>query len=63
MKQYLISTTPEGGKPMRRKLVDAATLEQAITLFVARMRADGLDHIRPEHVVVLNPDGQPSYDD
>lgn len=58
MRQYLLSTTPESGKPMRRKLVDAATFDQAITLFVARMRADGLDHIGPEHVEVLNPDGE-----
>lgn len=63
MKQYLLSTTPESGKPMRRKFVDAATLEQAITLFVARMRADGLDHVSPENVEVLNPDGHPSYED
>lgn len=58
MKQYLLSTTPKSGKPMRRKLVDAATLEQAITLFVARMRADGLDHIGPDDVECLDPDGE-----
>lgn len=58
MKQYLLATVPESGVPRRRKIVDAANLEQAITLFVARMRADGLDHIGPDDVECLDPDGE-----
>lgn len=56
MNQYLMSTTPESGGPMRRMWVDAASLEHARTLFLSRMRADGLAQLTPAGVVCLEHD-------
>jgi hypothetical protein len=48
-----MSTT--GPAPRRRKWVDAASLDHAHTLFLSRLRADGLD-VQPDGIECLEHD-------